>query len=156
MNTIKGFDRIILVLAVIAIAPGIILGGDYAIRNFKELTPEYSEYIKNPSAWHDKKEAEWNKNREKLIKNPPAKPDIFDREQMLSYKKDYIPKKYSETATWKRKVSATIGGVQGFLIVFIGLNGLRKLFFRIAAGFKDDDTEKAKKAFEDSDIGKQG
>ena len=124
MNTIKGTDRIILVLAAIAIAPGILLGGSYAIRNFMELTPEYSEYIKDPSAWNDKK--------------------------------DYIPKKYSETATWKRKVSATIGGVQGFLIAFIGLNGLRNLFFWIAAKFKDKDKQKAKKAFEDSDIGKLG
>ena len=124
MNTIKGTDRIILVLAAIAIAPGIILGGSYAIRNFKELTPEYSEYIKDPSAWNDKK--------------------------------DYIPKKYSETATWKRKASATIGGVQGFLIAFIGLKGLRNLFFWIADRFKDKDKEKAKKAFEDSDIGKLG
>ena len=111
MNTIKGTDRIILVLAAIAIAPGIILGGSYAIRNFMELTPEYSEYIKDPSAWNDKK--------------------------------DYIPKKYSETATWKRKASATIGGVQGFLIGFIGLNGLRNLFFWIAARFKDKKTKES-------------
>ena len=123
MNTVKGLDRIILVLAAIAIAPGIILGGNYAIRNFKELNPEYSEYIKDPSAW--------------------------------SSKKDYIPKKYSETAIWKKKVSATIGGVQGFLIVYIGLNWLRNLFFWIADRFKDRAKQKAKKTFEDSDISKR-
>jgi hypothetical protein len=124
MNTTKATDKIILVLAAIAIAPGILLGGNYAIRHFKQLTPEYSEYIKDPSAWNAKQ--------------------------------DYIPKKYSETAAWKRKASATIGGVQGFLIVYIGLNWLKNLFFWIADRFKDKYKDKSKQAFEDFDSGRPG
>jgi hypothetical protein len=149
MNSQKGLDRIILLLAAIAIAPGIILGGSYAIRNFKELTPEYSEYIKNPSVWKVKEIAECRKefDARKDTDNTVSinvGDGIYRIEGFTEFCGKYSnpPEKYkSKVATWKKKASATIGGVQGFLIVFIGLNGLRSLFLWIVAGFKNEDKE---------------
>jgi hypothetical protein len=111
MNSQKGLDRIILLLAAIAIAPGIILGGSYAIRNFKELTPEYSEYIKNPSVWKVKEIAECRKefDARKDTDNTVSinvGDGIYRIEGFTEFCGKYSnpPEKYkSKVATWKKK-----------------------------------------------------
>lgn len=56
MNIIRGMDRIALVLAIIAILPAFVLGGEIINRTFKSVTPDYEAKYK---AWEKKFGKEW-------------------------------------------------------------------------------------------------
>ena len=118
MNIIKGIDRIVLILAIIAIVPGIILGVKIS---YDSLTTVYPEWI------------EWAKNK-------PEFNIIYEKDGITKQLYPNPPVKYFRPHPLKMIAGGMVGAPLSFLFVFFGLKGLtrgiRRLSIWIIEGFK--------------------
>ena len=122
MSTIRGINRITIVLAVIAILPGFIGG-------WKIYKAERKIEVKVPC------EEEEDKS---LVSTPeaakakiPLGPVTFDPFKQEKHQYRYPPK-------WECTIGGIAGSCVAFIIVFLGINGMTKVLLWIIAGFKNE------------------
>ena len=123
MNIIKGIDRIALILAVLAIIPGILLGSGLIYEEYKTVKPEdEAKYNEEYRTYQEKKSN---------VAFPQAP-----------------VKKYTHPPVWQYLIGAITGATISFALVFCIIRGLtrgiRWLALWIIAGFKDTKENKYK------------
>ena len=103
MNVIRGLDRIVLIIAVIAILPGFVIGFFFVEDEFKAVTPEYQKWKKK----REQIEYEYaldGSNLRFLLEQ-----DTVDKEQKKQIRKDierrlddiWPPPKYKRPEKWQ-------------------------------------------------------
>ena len=128
MNIIRGMDRIALVLAIIAILPAFVLGGEIINRTFKSVTPDYEAKYK---AWEKKFGKEWKEwESSGSIRmqglGPPEPPGI----------------EYNYPPDWQCILGGLLSAFLSFVVVLYSFRGMtrgtRWFALWIIEGFKDE------------------
>ncbi len=142
MNIIKGLDRIILMLAIIALVPGFIFGYTVTYNKLTIISPKYEEWEKKYS------------ERKKYVDQKLEKKQDKSVASFLSSHRDPVLKdieankpnsKYQYPLIWQCAIAGFFGAVITFPVVLFGLRGMtrgiRRLFLWIVEGFKDEKKE---------------
>ena len=117
MNIVKGIDRIALVLAIVAIIPGILFGIALSYDTFKTISP--------------RNEAKYQEEYQKWSQS-----EGIDRRMNIPIRQ------YTAPSVWQYLIGATISGFVSFAFILYFIRGLthgtRWLALWIIDGFKDN------------------
>jgi len=125
MNIKKGMERIALIIAIVAIVPGLILGGSFVEKKCKTETTEHKLWQKKIDGWH---EANPNWDKARFV---PFKPW-----QDYSNKEWKEPRRYKDPPNWQIVLGSIVVASLSFFIVLFGIRGTTRLIMWVVAGFR--------------------
>ena len=136
MNVIRGLDRMILVIAIIAVLPGFGLGFGFVREEFKTPTPEYQEYLR-----------EGNRENSRFNSLDPYDP-YSPAVGVTLYRPNKSPfpeKCYHYQPVWKCIPAGLLSAFLSFVVVLYGFRGLTRgtkwFALWIIEGFRDEKTK---------------
>jgi amino acid transporter len=139
MNIKKGMERIVLIIAIVAIVPGFILGGTFVLSTCKTETPEHKAWQKKVDGWYEAN-PDWNKEVARGIETWIPFLDGTPTEEW----KEPLPT-HKDPPIWQVLLGCVVAAPLSFFIVLFGIRGttwfVMWLVMWVVAGFRDKDEE---------------
>jgi len=124
MNIKKGMERIALIIAIVAIVPGLFLGVEFVSDKCRTETPEYKAWLKKTEELYPN----WNNRGNKIRGFLPEELEM-----------PWPP--YKDPPIWQLALGSVVVASLSFFIVLFGIRGTTRLVIWVVGGFRDKSEE---------------